>query len=190
MQWNALEKSTNNNVALKFFAWSPSMIRWLVRISDVEDFFSPKTVLIYPKNIFDFRFDAIAKQSIINLSRYRSKNYVYVVLGDSEITCLRKEEDEAFCSYLYCILFINNSCKIEVSKSSNFLVFHTSRGISSRLLTVISHEVSHTHTHTHIHIYIYVCVGGVYIYIYMQTQYIYIYIYCNSLWLSQSHLVC
>ena len=38
----------------------------------------PKTVLILLKNFLNFRFDAIEKQSIINLFYYKSKSYAYV----------------------------------------------------------------------------------------------------------------
>ena len=63
--------------------------------------------MIFPKNFFNFRFDALEKQNIINLSRYRSKSYTSVVLGGSEVTFLRKRGDEAFCPSLYCILLQN-----------------------------------------------------------------------------------
>ena len=68
--------------------------------------FSPKTILIFPKNFLNLRFDAIAKQSIINLNPYRSKSYASVVFSDSEVTFLTEGGDAAFCPSLYCILFI------------------------------------------------------------------------------------
>ena len=80
-------------------------------------------------DFLNFRFDTVEKQSIRNLSRYRSKSYAPVVHGDSEITFLREEEDAAFCRYLCCILFIYSTAKS--NKSTNVFAFHTSGGISS-----------------------------------------------------------
>ena len=77
MESNALEKS-NKSVASRFFGWTPSMIWWIVRIWHCG-LISPKTILVFPKNFLYFRFDKIEKQSIINLTSYKSKNYISVV---------------------------------------------------------------------------------------------------------------
>ena len=76
---------------------------------------SPETILIFPKNFLNFRFDTVEKLSIINLSSYRSKSYASVVLGDSEVTFLRKEEDAAFSPSFYCIFFYIQHCKMKES---------------------------------------------------------------------------
>ena len=49
---------------------------------------SPKTVLNFPKNFLDFRFESVEKQSIINLSSYSSRSYASVVLCYSPVTYL------------------------------------------------------------------------------------------------------
>ena len=74
-----------------------------------------KTVLIFPKNFFNFRFDVIKKQSIKNLSRFRSKSYAFVVFGDSEeATFLSEEQDEPFLTiFQLCSVYIQRY-KIEV----------------------------------------------------------------------------
>ena len=82
-------------------------------------------------NFLNLRFNAIEKQSIINLSCYRSKSFASVVLGDSMVTFLREGEDAILCPSLYCVLVIYGIAK-RSSKSSNFLIFHTSGGILSR----------------------------------------------------------
>ena len=69
MESNPLEKSMNNSVVLRFFACTPLMIWWIVRIWSCESI-SVKTVLIFPKNFLDFKFDMIEKNGIINLSSY------------------------------------------------------------------------------------------------------------------------
>ena len=61
---------------LDIFALSPSMIRWIVRIS-------PKIALLLSKNFLDFMSDTTEYQVIINLSSFRSKSYNSVVLSDS-----------------------------------------------------------------------------------------------------------
>ena len=71
----------------------------------------------------------VQKQSIVNFSCYRSKSYASVVFRASEVPFLGKEEDAAFCPFLYCILFIDSIAKC---KSLNFLVFHTLGGILSK----------------------------------------------------------
>ena len=65
-----------------------------------------KTVLIFPKNFLNFRFDMVEKYSIVYFSSYRSKSYASAVLDDFEVTFLREEEDATFGTFLYCILFI------------------------------------------------------------------------------------
>ena len=61
---------------------------------------SLKTVLIFPKNFLDLRFDTVEKQDIINFS---SKSYASIVLFNSEVTFLEEEEDSAvahfFCAF-------------------------------------------------------------------------------------------
>ena len=49
----------------------------------------------------------VEKQSIINLSSYKSKGYTSVVLSDSEVIFLGEREDAAFHPFLRCILFID-----------------------------------------------------------------------------------
>ena len=80
---------------------------------------------------FNFSFHTNEKQSIINLSIYRSVSFASVVLRDSEVNFLSERKDAAFCPFLYCILFICSIGKSS-SRSSNLLVFHTSRSILLR----------------------------------------------------------
>ena len=68
-------------------------------------------VLILSKNFLNF--DAIEKQSIINLNRFGRKGYVSVVRGDSQVTFLGEGEDATFCTSLYCFLAIYG---VEVSE--------------------------------------------------------------------------
>ena len=57
---------------------------------------SPKIVLIFPKNFLNIRFDAIEKQSSVNLSRHGSKSYTSVAPGDSKIGFYREGEDTTY----------------------------------------------------------------------------------------------
>ena len=107
MPWRNLQTIVLPREFLHFY-----IIQKIVRICDV-DRFPPKTVINFPKNFHNFMLGAIEKQSIINFSHNWSKSYISVVLGDSEVTFLRKGEDVAFCPSLYCIAFI---CGIAKSK--------------------------------------------------------------------------
>ena len=67
-------------------------------------------------NFLNFGMDSTEKQGIINLSRYRSKNYAYVVLTDSEATFLEEGKDETIRIFLFGLLFIiftNSSARAE-----------------------------------------------------------------------------
>ena len=54
--------------------------------------FSRKITQIFSKNIFNLRVDAIEKQIIINLSRYRNMSYASDVVGESVVIFLREEK--------------------------------------------------------------------------------------------------
>ena len=79
------------------------MIQCIVRI-----LISLRAILIFPKNFLNFRLNKIGKQDIINLSNNSSKSYAFVVLIDSKVTFIGKEEDAAFCLFLFCVFFIHN----------------------------------------------------------------------------------
>ena len=68
---------------------------------------SPKAVLIFSKNFFDFGMDMIEKLGIVNFSSYSSKISASVVLSDSKVTFLGEGKDRAFYSFLSCVLFIH-----------------------------------------------------------------------------------
>ena len=65
----------------------------------------------FHKYFLNFKFDAIEKQSTMNFNRYRNKSHASVVLGVSEVTFLKEGDDTAFCSFLFCILFIYGVAK-------------------------------------------------------------------------------
>ena len=56
-----------------------------------------KAILIFPKNFFNFSFNAVECQIIGNLSCYGSKSYTPVFLGNSEVIFLGETEDAALC---------------------------------------------------------------------------------------------
>ena len=85
------------------FARIPSKIRRIVKNFLSSGSISTKTILILCKNFLIRGFDAIEKQSIVNLSRYGSKGYTSVVLGNSGITFLG-EGDYAVVFWLYTVL--------------------------------------------------------------------------------------
>ena len=123
--WNYIP--TNKRVTLKYLpqgntlAQTPSMIKWVIRISDVLDRFLGKTNLILSKNFLNFWFDAIKKKSIIKLCRYRSKGYTSVVLGDFDVIFLEeRREDEAFYPSLYCVLVIQG---VTLYRSSKIYIY-------------------------------------------------------------------
>ena len=97
MESNALAKWTNKTVTSVFFL--KKILLWFNRLSNLWycESISPKITLILSKNFLNFWFDVIEKQSIINFSRYGSKSYTSVVLGDSEVTFL---EGRGRCSLL------------------------------------------------------------------------------------------
>ena len=58
MESNTLEKFINKSVASKILAQTPSKIRQIVKICDVNCFF-PKAILVLPKYFLNFRFYAV-----------------------------------------------------------------------------------------------------------------------------------
>ena len=92
---------------------------------------SPKAILIFLKTVPNFKSDTTEKEGIINLSSYSTKCYASVVLSDSKVTFHEEEEDKAFCPFL-CVLFMHSiALHNRRHMSSNFLAFHTFRGILS-----------------------------------------------------------
>ena len=87
------------------------------------------------------------RNSIIYLCSYRSKSYTSVIISDSEVTFLEKEEDAAFCQSLLYFVYIRR-CKIEevshqISLSSILLeVFHRGQQISCIQFVIISSSSS------------------------------------------------
>ena len=103
MESNALKKSTNKSFEVFYANYYDSTDCPSLQCCGS---ISPKTILILSKNFLNFWFNAIEKQSIIDLSRYGSKSYASVVLGVSKVTFLRNGEDSAFCLSPYCLLVI------------------------------------------------------------------------------------
>ena len=101
MESKALEKSTNNIVASRFFARTPSRIRRIV-------FYVPSQFWVLCGCVVE---------------HCRSWPLWTVVFGYSEVTLLREKGDASLCPSVYCILVIYDSM------SSNSLVFYTSGGI-------------------------------------------------------------
>ena len=73
----------------------------------------------------------IIKESIVNISRYGSKDYALVVLSHSEVTLLEKREGTVFCLSVYCVL-VTYSIAVSEQYVVEFPVFHISGGILSR----------------------------------------------------------
>ena len=65
---------------------------------------SPKTLLIFPKNLLNFKFNTVEKQ---NIDSFSSKSYACVILSVSEVYVGGWGRDAVFCPFLYCILFID-----------------------------------------------------------------------------------
>ena len=107
MEFNVLEKSANSRVASRFFARTPSMIRWMIKIWGCEAI-PLKGVLIFSKNFLDFESDIPKKQGIINSSSYISKSYASVALRDSMVDFPEGGKDATFCPYLSWLLWIHS----------------------------------------------------------------------------------
>ena len=89
-----------------FFARSSSMIRQIVWICKIVDWFLWKTEVIFPKNFLDFRLAMNENQGIVNLRRCSSKCYASVVLTDSDIAFLGERENAVFLSIsLLCFVY-------------------------------------------------------------------------------------
>ena len=92
MESKALEKSTNNIVASRFFTHTPSRIWkpfWL--------FLSIFSILGSMR---------LHSRAFVDLGRYGCKGYTSVVLGYSEVTLLREKEDASLCPSIYYVLVI------------------------------------------------------------------------------------
>ena len=130
MEPNALEKSTNKSIALRFFRHTP-MIWWIIRIREVVDRFHWKPSS-FSENFFNIRSYIMKKQSIINLSQ---KSYASAVLCDFKATILEEGKDTAFDLFLYCVLF-KHTClpyirRYSVKASSLSKFFWAASGSSS-----------------------------------------------------------
>ena len=68
MESNALEKSTNNSVASRFFARTPRIQR-IVNIGDVGDRFFPKAIFILLKYFLNCGFYAVAAIDVRVITR-------------------------------------------------------------------------------------------------------------------------
>ena len=99
----AWEKSTNNIVASRFFARTPSRIQRIVKFCGVLHRFLRK-----PFWFFHSIFSILGSMQLRSraLCLYRCKSYTSVVLGKSEVTLLREGEDASHCSSVYCVLII------------------------------------------------------------------------------------
>ena len=83
-----------------------------------------KTVLIFPQNFLNFRWDTIVKEGMINQNSYSSKSYVSEVFNDSNVAFLEVRKDEAFCLSFFCALFIHGilkskKCYVPLSGQTN-----------------------------------------------------------------------
>ena len=83
MESNTLEKSSNESLALIYFACTLSMIRWIVRIWWSCELIYSRAVLILPKNFLNFGLD-------------------------SKFAFLGKGGDAVFYPFLFCVLTSNN----------------------------------------------------------------------------------
>ena len=117
MESNTLAKSKNNSVTSRFSARTHSIILSIVWMCDVMDQFLWKQFNFFPKNVVNFRLDTIEKQNNINLCNYNRKSNESVIHCDSVAN---------FYPFLN-ILLQKRRCM-----SGNFLVFHSSRVISSK----------------------------------------------------------
>ena len=131
MEWDTLEKSMNNSVFLRFFAFT------FYDLMDFQNrwswgFLSLKAFLIFHKNFLDFKLDKIEKHSILNFHIYKSKGYTSIIKrssGGAGRMKLFVHFSKVF--YLYTTLYHQKSI------SSNFLVFHTSKVILFRSATFL-----------------------------------------------------
>ena len=68
MESNTLQKSMNSCVASKFFAHTPSMCWWIVKIYEIIKKCLQKLSWFFPENFLYFGSDAIEKQHILNFN--------------------------------------------------------------------------------------------------------------------------
>ena len=104
MESKALVKSTNNIVASRFFARTPSRIRWIVKICDVVDLFLRKPFWFFPS--------------------------MFLILGSMRSSFFGKQRMHPFV-HLSIVFWLYTVLQCWSSMSLNCLVFHTSAGISS-----------------------------------------------------------
>ena len=119
MESNTLEKSTNKFYLEVFCMYSNDLMdsenRWSCGLISLE------TILIFPKNFFNFWSDTIEKQGIINLSSYSSKNHASVVLSNSKVIFLGGRGGCSLLSiFLLCFVY-TQCCIIEVVCHQIFL---------------------------------------------------------------------
>ena len=108
-----------HELLLRFDGLSESVMLWICFSENHFD----------SKNFLNFWFNTVELQSIINLSRHGSKGYATVeVLAIPMAPFLGKGWMQLFV-HLSIVLWLYMALRYWSSKSSNFLVFHTSGGI-------------------------------------------------------------
>ena len=121
MDLNVLDNSTYNSVASRFFVQTPSMIVRIVRICNVLDRFLRKTFWFFQRIFSISRSIRLRSKVPKTLADIEIRVIPSIILGDSEVTFLRKGEDAAFSPSLSCILLLYNNYKIkEVSHRISF----------------------------------------------------------------------
>ena len=128
MESNALEKSTNNSVASRFFARTPR-IRRIVKICDVNRFL-PKPFW-FSLSIFSMFSSMGSPMGIVDLGRYGCKDYNLSSSWQFQSHPFLGKRRMHLFVHLSIVFWLYTALQYRSSMSSNSLVFHTSGGISS-----------------------------------------------------------
>ena len=144
-------------------------------------------VLIFPKNLVDFRSDNIRITGYNKTKPLKVKNYASVVLGNRRIQTFLHSVINFFLqksAYIYLCIFMSvYICRF------HYTHIHTHTHIYIYMYACARVRArTHAHTHTYIYIYIYIYIYlPIYMYIYCGLNkyiYIYIYIYIYRIWWS------
>ena len=132
MESKALATSTNNIVASRFFARTSSRIRWIVKIYDVMDLFLRKPFWFFLNMLTILGSMRLRSRALYILATMDVSVIPLEFLANSRSLFLGKERMHFFV-HLSIVFWLYTALQCRSSMMLNFLVFHTSGGISSSL---------------------------------------------------------
>ena len=137
MESKALEKSTNDIVAFRFFAHTPSRIQRIVKICDIVDRFLRKPFWFFLSIFSILGSMRLHSRALYILTAIDVRVISQLILANPRLPFLGIGKMHPFV-HLSIVFWLYISLQCRSSMSLNFLIFHTSGGYSSSPATFLS----------------------------------------------------